>query len=158
VLSAIAEDIARRVYEPGFPGGRDAAVGMMLPAKMESRLTTLLLQVDWQPQEGYAHPWEKWLSGVEDETFSAAVYRTLFYKDFLHPNTAYSSRRAVQLREFSVGNTLGADMSGMTLFNPQEHLKICLYSKAFEAYPNYSMVRWMAWQVYIDSALSSLRY
>lgn len=155
-LLAIATDVARRAY--GGAAANASSIGAMLSsARQEARVTTLLLQVEWRPPTGSSQPWESWLAEEEDETFKDALYRTLFYGDFLFPQRAYASRRAAQLREFSVGNTLGADMTGMTLFNPQERLKVCLYSAAFESYPNYSIIRWATWQIYIDSALTSMR-
>lgn len=157
-IQAIATDIAQRAYgsevDAQFSGSLQEMVGH---ARTESRMTTVLLQVGWCPTGGDNQPWERWLAGKEDRTFEDALYRTLFYKDFLFPSSAYASRQAIQLREFNVGNTLGADMTGMTLFNPQDRLKVCLYSESFEAYPNYSIVRWATWQVYIDSALTAMR-
>ena len=151
-LQLVAKDIARRVYGKAVTAEREKPLEAMIQhSHSESRLTTVLIQVDWKPRVGDNEPWESWLSGSQDEVFSDALYRTMYYKDYLFPEQAYTSRRAIKLTEFNIGNTLGADMTGMTLFNPQDRIKFCLYSAAFEAYPNYSILRWATWQIYIDS-------
>ena len=45
----------------------------------------------------------------------------------------------------------------MTLCNRHESLKAVLYPRSRERYPDYLIVRWMVWQIYIDSALTALR-
>ena len=126
-------------------------------SNQESRIATMLLLVNWASPAGFTKPWERWISTGADSGFQHALFRTLFYRDYIEPHSAEASRHAVQFKEFNIGNTLGADMGGMTLYNPQETLKFVLYPKDRERYPNYSIVRWMAWQIYIDSALAALR-
>ncbi len=159
IIHKVAESIAAKAYRPTQRrrSENNAIARMMLAARLEARLTTALILVDWRPPEGYSQPWERWLTGTDDQVFTDALFRTMFYKDYLSPATAYASRHVAQFRNLNVGNTLGADMTGMTLFNPQDNLKLCIYPLRFESYPNYSIIRWAAWQIYIDSALSSLR-
>lgn len=129
----------------------------LFTASHESRMVTMSLQVDWVPAQGFSQPWERWVSTGNDSVFHNALYRTLFFRDYADPHSADASRHAVRFQDFNIGNTLGADMGGMTLYNPQDTLKLVLYPRLRERYPDYSMVRWMVWQIYIDSALASMR-
>lgn len=126
-------------------------------ALTESRMCSLLLQVGWSAPEGFRRPWERWLAGEEDPAFQAVLFRTLFYDDFLDPLLGDASPVAVDLKALNVGNTLGADMHGMTLFYPQDETKYVIYPRTLERFPDHSMVRWMAWSVFTDSALASLK-
>jgi hypothetical protein len=123
----------------------------------ESKIVTMGLVVDWKAAPGYTQPWERWLATGNDRTLRNSLFRILYYSDFLDSRYAEASREVVRLDELNIGNTMGADIGGMTLYNPQESLKVVLYPKNREQYPNYSIVRWMAWQVYIDSALASMK-
>jgi len=124
---------------------------------LDGNMTTLLFLVDWTPEDGYNQPWEKWLQKGNDKNMHYALFRTMFYNDFLQPKSAYASRKVISFDNFDVGNTMGTDMTGMTLYNPSDYTKFVLYSLHEEDYPNYSIIRWMSWQVYIDSALVSMR-
>jgi len=126
-------------------------------ANQESRIATMSLIVDWKSPEGYTQPWERWVTAGQDSGFRNCLFRTLFYRDYLNPEWSEASQHAVQLAKFNIGNTLGADMGGMTLYKPQEALKLVLYPDTREQYPDYSVIRWMTWQIYIDSAIASLR-
>lgn len=123
----------------------------------EARMATLLLQVEWALPDGFTQPWERWLALGDDKAFCKLLFRTIFFRDYHDPYFANSSYHAVPLSELNIGNTLGADMTGMTLYNPRESMKVILFPRALERYPNYSLVRWMAWHIYIDTALASLR-
>ena len=129
----------------------------LFTSNLEFRMATMVLQVEWAPPEGFTKPWERWLATGQDKVFSNSLFRTMYYWDYLDQHSADASRRAVRFEEFNIGDAAGADMSGMTLYNPQEYLKIVLYPRDCESYPNHSLMRWMTWQVYIDSALTSLR-
>lgn len=159
LLRDVTKSALRRVLAPGYTDDSEndlLVASSVFTSSQESRLVTMSLQVDWTPPEGFAEPWERWLATGNDVVFCNSLFRTLFYLDYLDPSSAEASRTAVRFEELNIGNTMGADMGGMTLYNPQESLKVVLYPKAREKYPNYSMVRWMTWQVYIDSALASL--
>lgn len=159
VLRLISQSILKRIlgnYLSDFDAERLVS-STLFTSNLESTIATSLLQVEWNPPEGFVQPWERWVATGEDQVFRNSLFRTLFYDDYLDPYFADASRHAVQFEEFSIGNTLGADMAGMTLYNPQSALKVVLYPRVYERYPNHSIVRWMTWQVYIDSALTSLR-
>jgi hypothetical protein len=160
VLNHISAAVLHRII--GSHGRNDSCVRSLVDtalftSSLESRIATLVLQVEWNPPEGFTQPWERWLATGEDGVFSNSLFRTLFYADYLAPHSADASRRALRFNDFNVGDTSGVDMTGMTLFNAQESVKLVLYPRKCERYPNHSMLRWMAWQIYIDSALTSLR-
>jgi hypothetical protein len=160
LIYAVGGTIVDRVVAGGDISGsaqQNEVADALFTANQESRIATLAIQVEWSSPQGFAQPWEAWLAGREDATFCTALYRTLFYADFLDPASGDASRHAVDLRQFNVGNTLGADMAGMSLYNPQTATKLVLYPRSSERYPNHSIVRWVAWHVYIDSALTALR-
>ena len=163
-IPELLQHVSTKVLQRIMTKGRryDAALEHLMSStqfasNLESKIATISLQVEWTPPEGFIHPWERWLATGKDKVFCNSLFRTMFYADYLDPYSADASRHAIRFEEFNIGNTLGADMHGMTLYNPQESLKIILFPREHERYPNYSMVRWMAWQVYIDSALASLR-
>lgn len=134
-----------------------SAGAITFASSLESRVASMLLQVEWNSPPGETHPWEKWLRTGQDNSLRDNIYKLLFYEDFLAPERGYSSRRSVDLEAMRVGNTLGADMSGMTFFDPTDDLKLIVYPRQRERYPDYSIVRWMAFSIYADSALSSLQ-
>jgi len=123
----------------------------------DTQITSTLLEVDWTPTDGDKVPWESWMAGDTNGPFRNVLYRTLFWPDFSNPEKAFSSEKTVEMNDINIGNALGADMTGMTTFLPHETHKICFYPSKFEAYPNYSIVRWAAWQSYLDAAVTSLR-
>jgi hypothetical protein len=160
LIRYVSKSVLRRALAPGYhdnPAIADLVDSMLFTSNQESRIATMALLVDWTPPEGFSQPWERWLSTGEDKVFCNSLFRTLFYQDYLNPSSGDASHHAVRLQEFNIGNTMGADMGGMTLFKPKEALKVVLYPRRREKYPNFSIIRWMAWQVYIDSALASLR-
>ena len=159
LLRDLSKGILRRILAKRFGKHRTENLirDACFPSNMESRIATISLQVEWNSPEGYRHPWERWLGSGEDKVFCNGLFRTLFYSDYLDPYSADASSYALQFKAFNIGDTLGGDMGGMTFFNPQESVKFVLYPKGREKYPDHSMVRWMTWQVYIDSALASLR-
>lgn len=121
-----------------------------------SNLASLFLLVDWESQKGYSQPWEKWVAN-QDYIFEKILFRTISYKDFMNPKKGNTSLFALNMKSLNIGNTWGADMTGMTLFNPREDMKIVIFPSDLENYPNLSLIRWMAWHYYIDSSLSSLK-
>ena len=160
LLREVSKSVFDRILSLSYPD--DIERGQLVDSSVfntteESRIVTMALQVDWTPPTGFTQPWERWLASGKDVVFRNSLFRTLFYPDYLAPASAEASREVVRFEELNIGNTMGADMGGMTLYNPQECLKVVLYPRCREQYPNYSIVRWMAWQVYIDSALASMR-
>jgi hypothetical protein len=160
LLRRLSKGVLQRILARWY--GNDPTIerlvsNALFPSNMESRIATISLQVEWAPPDGFKHPWERWLATGDDKVFSNNLFRTLFYFDYVDPYSADASSYALQFKQFNVGDTSGADMGGMTFFNPQESLKFVLYPRARERYPDFSIVRWMVWQVYIDSALASLR-
>lgn len=121
-----------------------------------ANLASVFIQVDWNSPKGYNYPWEKWLA-KGDDVFRKILFQTISYKDFSKPLFAPSSLYAIDLEKLNIGNTFGADMIGMTWCNPREDMKFIIYPKNMEKYPNHSIIRWVAWHYYIDTALSSLR-
>jgi hypothetical protein len=142
---------------PTRNGESSEAETITFAASLESRIACTLLQVQWSAPLGETHAWEKWLRDGSDNCLRDNIFKLLFYEDFLSPDSGYASRRAVDLRAMLVGNTLGADMSGMTFFDPTDELKLIVYPRQREHYPDYSIIRWMAFSIYADSALSSLQ-
>lgn len=160
LLQYVSREILQRALQNSKVDAKiidDIINSTLYVSNLESRIATMSLQISWTPRMGFSQPWEQWIATGEDPVFQMGLFRTLFYSDYLTPHTADASRHAIQLAQFNIGNTLGADMGGMTLYNPQENLKVVLYPSIRESYPNYSIVRWMVWQIYIDSALASLR-
>ena len=160
LLQNVARGVLNKIFIKAIDddGAIDCLVNSTLfNSNLKSKMATMSLEVDWNPPKDFRQPWERWLATGNDTVFRNALFRTLFYWDYLDPFSADASHHAVRFEELNVGNTMGADMGGMTLYNPQESLKVVLYPKTREYYPNYSIVRWMTWQVYINSALASLR-
>jgi len=157
LVQNIASDSLKRMLDGSCGDTDDVVRTCLLTANHEARIATMSLQVDWTPPSGATQPWERWVATGEDRVFLDALYRTMFFRDYSEPYAADTSRSTVRFADFNIGNTLGADMGGMTLYNPQETLKFVLYPLCREKYPDYSIVRWMTWQLYIDSALTSLR-
>jgi hypothetical protein len=121
-----------------------------------ANLASVFLLVDWKAPKGFTQPWEKWIA-KEDSIFDKILFKTISHSDFMKPSYGNTSLFAMKMRELNIGNTLGSDMTGMTLINPREDMKIIIFPKHLEKYPNFSLIRWMAWHYYIDTALSSLR-
>lgn len=134
-----------------------SAPALTFASSLESRVASMLLLVGWRPSSGEDHAWEKWIRTGVDNTLRDNVFKLLFYEDFLNPKTAYTSRTALDLKGLHVGNTLGGDMSGMTFYEPYDDTKLIVYPRQHERYPDYSIVRWMAFSIYTDSALASLQ-
>ncbi|WP_224372340.1 hypothetical protein [Hyalangium versicolor] len=156
MLQEVGEFIARRIIANGDSSDASTAAAMMLTATVESTLSAMLLQVEWSPPTGAAQPWEDWLITGKDRAFADNVYKLMFYEDFMSPRSGYTSRRGIDLARMLVGNTLRTDMNGMSFFDPTDELKLILYPLDREQYPNYSIVRWMAFSLYSESALCSL--
>jgi hypothetical protein len=142
--------------KPNNKEAQDAVHNVLYSQTRIANLATVFVQVDWNAPKGYNYPWEKWLA-KGDDVFRKILFRTISYKDFSNPHFAPSSQHAIDLEKLNVGNTFGADMIGMTWCNPREDMKLIIYPKSMEKYPNHSIIRWMAWHYYIDAALSSLR-
>lgn len=161
MLMQISRTVLHRIIPPKYendPIHYQTIESNLVTSNLESRIATLSLQVEWQPLENYSHPWEKWLKSWKDEVLCNNLFRLFFYQDFIDPQSASVSINTVNFKDFNISNTIGGvDIMGITLYNPQEDLKMVLYPRRFESYPNYSIIRWMAWNVYIDSALTSLR-
>ncbi len=117
----------------------------------------MLLQVDWRAPSGAAQPWENWLITGADRPFTDNVYKLMFYEDFVEPRSGYTSRRGIDFGRMLIGNTLRTDMNGISFFDPTDELKLILYPLHRERYPHYSIVRWMAFSLYSESALCSLQ-
>lgn len=161
-LAALIREVSEWIYTgkctSTSKGSRNTSLDASITiASAECRLTTVLMLVDWQCPNSSVQPWEDWVAGGSDAAVELAAYRALFFDDFIDPASAYASAKTIRARTFSIGNTAGADLTGVTLFNPNDMFKVCLYSMHNECYPNFSIVRWAAWQIYIDSALTSLR-
>lgn len=139
----------------GLPG-KTTLDAELFKANRESSMSTLLLLVDWSPRDGDRVPWETWFALGKDDALQLNVFKSLFLAEFFS-NRPDASHRVADLGKFTVGNALGADMAGLTLFNPQERLHLVLYPQRYERYPSHSIVRWLTWQVYVDAALMSLR-
>lgn len=157
ILRSVAAGIWGQWSKGRSPSSSARASAIHLAATVESTLSTLLLQVNWKPPHQAAQPWENWLITGEDRAFSDNVYKLMFYEDYLQPRSGYTSRRGIDLRRMLVGNSLRTDMNGMTFFDPTDELKLILYPLHREKYPNYSIVRWMAFSLYSESALCSLQ-
>jgi hypothetical protein len=143
--STCAESVARRTR-----ARRSAAKGLA-----ESSIGSICYLVDLPG--GDRAPWAAWSSGAEDEIFERILHRAIFYSDHVNPTNAFSTWESVDFRSLSVGNAHGADMSGLTFYNPQMDTKFVLYPTGAEQYPNHSVLRWFAWQVYLDVAFSCVR-
>lgn len=157
LLQQIGEFISARVIARRTAGVSSVAAAMTLTGTVESTLSTLLLQVDWHVPSGATQPWENWLIEGRDRSFTDNVYKLMFYEDFVDPRSGYTSRRGIDFERILVGNSLRTDMNGMTFFDPTDELKLILYPLHREHYPNYSIVRWMAFSLYSESALCSLQ-
>ena len=142
--------------KPNDKKSHDSVNNILYSQTRIANLASVFLLVDWKAPKGFTQPWEKWVT-KEDSIFDKILYRTISHSDFMKPRYGNTSLFAMNMRELNIGNTLGADMTGMTLFNPREDMKIVIFPKYLENYPNLSLIRWMAWQYYIDAALSSLR-
>ncbi|MEV1109148.1 hypothetical protein AB0I95_10890 [Micromonospora sp. NPDC049751] len=123
-------------------------------ALREASLTSVGLLTNWADGR---NAWEEWCTGARDAALETVIFQTVFMEDFRSPRLAFASRKTVDLRSLSIGNMHGADMSGLTFFNPQDNCKYVLYPSAAEEFPNHSILRWLAWQVYMDVALTSMQ-
>lgn len=158
LVSTVAEFVVAKMLCPTRPAKcRGVASAMAFASGFESRLASMLLQVEWRSPTGSAQPWEEWLTSGVDRCFKDNVYKLMFYDDFLAPRSGYTSRRGVDLKTMLIGNALRTDMNGMTFLDPTEELKVILFPKERERYPNYSIVRWMGFSLYAESALSALQ-
>lgn len=142
--------------KPNDKKSHDSVHNILYSQTRIANLASVFLLVDWKAPKGFTQPWEKWVV-KEDNIFDKILYKTISHSDFMKPRSGNTSQFAMNMRELNIGNTLGADMTGMTIFNPREDMKIIIFPKYLENYPNLSLIRWMAWQYYIDAALSSLR-
>ncbi|GAA3939261.1 hypothetical protein GCM10023085_20920 [Actinomadura viridis] len=154
LLSGLAVDLAVRAC--GAKGrrlaaSRDAAVKGL----RQSSVGSVCYLVDWPG--GTNAPWAGWCAGEDDRVFERVLHRAVFLTDHMSPAEAFSTSETVDFRSLSVGNAHGADMLGLTLYNPQEGCKYVLYPRGSERYPNHSILRWFAWQVYLDVAFASVR-
>ncbi|MGH3770116.1 MAG: hypothetical protein ACRDRW_01725 [Pseudonocardiaceae bacterium] len=122
---------------------------------VESSMGSVCYLVDWPG--GRHAPWARWSAGDEDKMFERVLHRSVFYADHVNPAQAFSTSDTVDFRSLGVGNAHGADMSGLTFYNPHLDSKFVLYPQGSEQYPNHSMLRWFAWQIYLDVAFSCVR-
>lgn len=121
----------------------------------ESSISSVCYLVPWVDREDL--PWVRWCGGETDELLESEFHRLVFWDDYGERTHAFSTSETVDFPSLSIGNAHGADMSGLTLYNPQLNAKFVLYPARAEAYPNHSVLRWFAWQVYLDAAISSVR-
>jgi hypothetical protein len=126
-------------------------------ASLESQFSSTLSLVELMSKSTAARPWEAWLKSNEDESIQDFVYKRLFYSDFVNPRSAYTTRGSVRLAEMLVGNRLRTDMNGMTFVDPSNEAKLILYPAEREEFPNFSILRWLGFSLYQDSAIACLQ-
>lgn len=126
-------------------------------SSLESEFSTLLHLVEWKSKPEESRPWEEWLKSNEDESIRDAVYKRLFFSDFMDPSSAYTTKESVKLEEMLVGNRLRTDMTGMTFLDPSNDSKLIIYPVERENFPNYSILRWLGFSIYQDSAVACLQ-
>jgi hypothetical protein len=154
LVSSLALSLARRTCGQK-KSSLQASDASALKGLKESSIGSICYLLDWPG--GRDAPWAKWCAGGEDRTFERVLHRAIFLTDYTNPAEAFSTNETVDFRSLSVGSAHGADMSGLTFYNPQDDFKYVLYPRGSERYPNHSMLRWFAWQVYLDVAFSSVR-
>ena len=159
VLHEASKITIRRILGGGKMNLKDDTYldAMMEASSQESRMVSMTVLVNWRSSERCAQPWESWIANRTDHIVRNAIFRTAFYSDYLEPMSSDVSRHAIQLERLMIGSEGGTDIGGLTLYAPHESFKIVLFPIAREKYPNYSAIRWMTWQIYIDSALTALR-
>lgn len=130
LVNYISNFIAKKISTQNVVTSRNVASllkEMIFTAHEESSISSTVHLVSWSAEKGYSKPWEKWLAKGKDNILRESLYKTIFYNDFINPSLAYASQNALNLEKMNLGNTLGADMTGMTLFNPQDLSKTVLF-------------------------------
>ncbi|MCA9367614.1 hypothetical protein KC887_05145 [Candidatus Kaiserbacteria bacterium] len=165
VVSNVSVGLLEWVNEKGsgryFSRSRSKSAGLVSEsaylASLESQFSTKLNLVSLSSKPKEARPWEEWLRSNDDESIRDAVYKRLFHADFMDPVSAYTTKSSVKLDQMLVGNRLRTDMNGMTFLDPSSDSKLILYPAERESFPNYSILRWLGFSVYQDSAIACLQ-
>lgn len=152
--TAVLEEIASRLANNSSRSQREALQSVERSRNQASFGSACVL-ADWG--SGGQEPWNRWASGVSDSSFEQLLHRTIFSNDYHSLGIPFSSAGSVNFRELCVGNAHGADLAGLTFYNPQEDTKFVAYPLASESFPNHSILRWFAWQVFLDVAIASVR-
>jgi hypothetical protein len=123
----------------------------------QNHLSSILIQVNWMNSQEEGMPWERFIRTGKDTAFQRALHRLIYYKDSRHDSDAHTTSKTTKFEEIQVSNSLGDDLGGMTFYEPDSETKYLIYPENREKFPNYSMLRWLGFAVYSDSALSALR-
>lgn len=129
----------------------------LFSSTIESRSTTVLHLVDWRSKFARSQPWDDWVQGQEDHPVRDNVFKRMSYDEFIDPVSGYTGHQTLDIRSMLVGNRFRSDMNGLTFFDPTADLKTIIYPARRERFPNYSIYRWMAFSIFQDSALASMR-
>ena len=165
VVTGVSVGLLEWINEKGsgryFSRSRSGSTGRVAEnaylASLESQFSTKLNLVNFNSKPKEARPWEEWLRSNEDASIRDAVYKRLFHADFIDPTSAYTTKSSVKLEQMLVGNRLRTDMNGMTFLDPSSDSKLILYPAERESFPNYSILRWLGFSVYQDSAIACLQ-
>jgi len=123
----------------------------------QNNMSSVLVQVSWQQPQNERMPWERFVRTGQDSAFQRALHRLMFFKDSIDDSDAHTTAKTTKFEKFQISNSFGDDLGGMTFFEPESETKFLIYPENREKYPNYSMIRWLGFAVYSDSALSALR-
>lgn len=157
VLEWINKSGSGRLFSSKTSQGSERIVETAFLASLESQFSTILSLVEWRSKSVEARPWEAWLKSNDDDSIRDSVYKRLFYSDFVDPSSAYTTKESVKLEKMLVGNRLRTDMNGMTFLDPSNDAKLVLYPAEREDFPNYSILRWLGFSIYQDSAIACLQ-
>jgi len=157
VLEWINKSGSGRFFSRKSSEGSERIVETAFLASLESQFSTILSLVEWRSKSVEARPWEAWLQSNNDDSIRDSVYKRLFYSDFVDPSSAYTTKESVKLEKMLVGNRLRTDMNGMTFLDPSNDAKLVLYPAEREEFPNYSILRWLGFSIYQDSAIACLQ-
>ncbi|MEM9518052.1 MAG: hypothetical protein AAGA37_01915 [Actinomycetota bacterium] len=152
--TAVLQEVAVRMSDRSDESQR-LALRAVERARHHASFGSACVLTTWESED--EEPWRDWASGAADPAFEHLLHRTVFTSDYHSERVPFSSPRSVDFRDLSVGNAHGADLAGLTFYNPQEDVKYVTYPAASEIWPNHSILRWFAWQVYLDVAIASVR-
>lgn len=130
---------------------------LLFEASLETNLTAQMHLVDWKGNPTSSDSWANWLAGKTKNFLNLPIYQFMYCKDYLSPSTSYTSTHLTKLKKMVLGNHYNTDLGGLTLFDETTEQKCIFFPSSSEAYPKRSIMRWMSFSIFQDSAVSSMK-
>lgn len=161
-LAGLTESLLAMVASASVGGrsrrrGHRRARSMVTDARSESRLSSILVQVAWRTRAAEKSPWEKFVRTGGDSAFRRAVHRLIYFIDSIDDERSRTTAETTRLDLMQISNSFGDDLGGTTFLDPDSQTKFLIYPSSREHYPNQSILRWMGFALFADSALASLK-